>query len=243
MHGGGSILGILLARVKRFVGRDDEDAPESETAPAKRRRTWARTLLLVPLLIALFFISIAELGHPAAGKAGRRTGIIAALEDPLALFAERSPGERGAGPLLSTKPGGPAERVLSGVRDRDPAAGAPPAVAPITPDDIAALGNGVPGDGGLPGGGDAPGQALGNASPFFAPFTPAGFGDPGDPGIVRSPTPPGDGPPGFPPPPLGGVTAVPEPATWAMLILGFFGIGAALRRRREPRSGNTCRAP
>jgi hypothetical protein len=35
---------------------------------------------------------------------------------------------------------------------------------------------------------------------------------------------------------LGGVTglitAIPEPATWATMILGFFGIGAMLRRRR-----------
>jgi hypothetical protein len=29
------------------------------------------------------------------------------------------------------------------------------------------------------------------------------------------------------------VTAVPEPATWAMLILGFFGLGAALRANRR----------
>jgi hypothetical protein len=29
-----------------------------------------------------------------------------------------------------------------------------------------------------------------------------------------------------------GVASVPEPATWAMLILGFFGLGAMLRRRR-----------
>ena len=29
-----------------------------------------------------------------------------------------------------------------------------------------------------------------------------------------------------------GVASVPEPATWAMLILGFFGLGSALRRRR-----------
>jgi len=30
----------------------------------------------------------------------------------------------------------------------------------------------------------------------------------------------------------GGVTGVPEPQTWAMLVLGFAGLGAALRRRR-----------
>ena len=238
---GGSILGILFACVKRLFGRE-EDAPEGEPAPSERRKRWTRALLLVPVLTALFFISIAELGHPAAGKAGR-SGIIAALADPLALFAARSPGERGAGALLSTKPGGPAERVLSEVRDRDPAAGDPPAdpVAPITPDDVAALGNGVPSDGGLPGGAGGPGGgggAPGGVSPFFAPFTPPSFGGaPRGPGFAGPP--PGDGPPGIgiiPPPPLGGVSTVPEPATWAMLILGFFGAGAALRRARRANS-------
>jgi hypothetical protein len=29
------------------------------------------------------------------------------------------------------------------------------------------------------------------------------------------------------------VSGVPEPATWAMMILGFAGIGAALRRRNR----------
>lgn len=29
-----------------------------------------------------------------------------------------------------------------------------------------------------------------------------------------------------------GAPAVPEPATWAMMLLGFFGIGAAMRRQR-----------
>lgn len=31
---------------------------------------------------------------------------------------------------------------------------------------------------------------------------------------------------------FGSVAAVPEPATWAMMLLGFFGLGAALRSRR-----------
>lgn len=30
------------------------------------------------------------------------------------------------------------------------------------------------------------------------------------------------------------VAAVPEPATWAMMLLGFFGVGLALRRRANP---------
>ena len=32
----------------------------------------------------------------------------------------------------------------------------------------------------------------------------------------------------------GAVAAVPEPATWAMMLLGFGGIGVAMRRRRKP---------
>lgn len=31
-------------------------------------------------------------------------------------------------------------------------------------------------------------------------------------------------------------SAVPEPATWAMLVLGFGGVGAVIRRRRAPRN-------
>jgi hypothetical protein len=33
---------------------------------------------------------------------------------------------------------------------------------------------------------------------------------------------------------LGTSAAVPEPATWAMMLLGFGGIGVAMRRRRKP---------
>ncbi|HEX4507113.1 MAG TPA: PEPxxWA-CTERM sorting domain-containing protein, partial [Alphaproteobacteria bacterium] len=47
-------------------------------------------------------------------------------------------------------------------------------------------------------------------------------------------TPPTDPPP-VDPPPSGGeppITGVPEPAAWAMLVLGFGGLGAVLRRQR-----------
>lgn len=32
---------------------------------------------------------------------------------------------------------------------------------------------------------------------------------------------------------LGGIAAIPEPATWAMMIIGFGGVGAMVRRRRH----------
>ena len=37
------------------------------------------------------------------------------------------------------------------------------------------------------------------------------------------------------PPPIGG--AIPEPATWLMLILGFFGVGAAMRSKGAAGAG------
>jgi len=49
------------------------------------------------------------------------------------------------------------------------------------------------------------------------------------------PPPPTPEPPPPPPPP---VSAVPEPATWAMMIFGFAFIGGTLRRRRIARSAN-----
>jgi len=41
-------------------------------------------------------------------------------------------------------------------------------------------------------------------------------------------------------PPTGPVSAVPEPGTWAVLILGFFAIGWAMRRRAQLRPGLTA---
>ncbi len=53
------------------------------------------------------------------------------------------------------------------------------------------------------------------------------------------------GPPGQQPPPSGSPTetppAVPEPATWAMMILGFGTIGLASRRRRDAERGSPTR--
>jgi hypothetical protein len=201
----------------------ERKAESSEHPPAAaRRRRWRRTLLLVPLLVGV--VAVAEPGPAVIGtaiaKVGGAGGLVAALKDPLSLFADRSPGERGAGALFNTKPDKPEERVLSSEREREPPLGAasvPPDPAfSFAPD---ALANALPQERVLGGERDGPFIPLGN---FYDPdITPGRFtalppGGPGGGGIPIEP--------GIP-------TGVPEPATWAMLILGFFGIGMAARRR------------
>jgi hypothetical protein len=51
---------------------------------------------------------------------------------------------------------------------------------------------------------------------------------PGPPGVETPPPPNVPGGPGVPP-----VGGVPEPATWGLMLVGFFGLGGALRRRRR----------
>ena len=182
--------------------------------------------MLVPLLVALFFVAVAERGHPATGKAGA-AGIVAALEDPLSLFGDRSPGGRGAGALLSTKPertaalaDGPEERVLSGVRDRDPGFGDIP---PGLGDPVFGVGPEA----------SVAGRTLpGDAPPSDDPFS---GGPLGGPSFASSQPLLGQAPPGFLSDP--GVPAVPEPGTWAMMILGFFAVGLAVRRRARKQTG------
>lgn len=205
----------------------EQQDESSKVAPAAEgtRNRWKRTLLLTALFVCLFFVAVAERGGPAISKI-RKDGIVATLLDPMSLFAGRSPGER-EGALLPTKlaKAGPEERVLSEVRDRDPGAGDPPADPGLLPD--AALPGSRAADG-LPGG---PAGFAPFGAPFGAPgdpgdgFIPGGGGIPGGPGV----------PPGTPPPGGGIPSGIPEPGTWAVMILGFFAVGWAMRRRAHLR--------
>lgn len=103
----------------------------------------------------------------------------------------------------------------------------------LAPEDQPLLGVPVAGYGDNGAGGDAPGGVL-PSSPGY----PTGGGPGGGVPVVVVPTGPGGGvTPGNPvisvPPPV--TSSVPEPTTWAIMVMGFGLIGGAMRRRRTPR--------
>ena len=174
-----------------------------------------------------------------------RAAVAAALRNPMSVFDARSPGARVGGVLLQTKRrlaatrrAGPApavalpprERVLAMTRSRPlPISGG----APLTQaaPDLALLGQpsaltpvgAVPVLGGAPGF-DVPPFTFGESPGFAAgPFNPNGPGNPPGPGTPGQPGTSNPESPG---------SAVPEPATWLMLVLGLGFVGHTLRRRR-----------
>ena len=208
-----------------------------------------RALLLAPVLVSMLALAVGP-GNEAISRAAKEK-IIAALQDPLSLFSDRSPGERRPGALLATKKGGPHERVLSTVRERPQASDLPPGTeTPIFPaaspaDQFAgppAFGppfsntpfsapgpppagfppGGAP-PGGIPPGGFPPGGTPPGAPPPGEP--PPGGPPPGGP-------PPGGPPPGEPPGPPPPIP-VPEPPTWTIMLLGLLAAGMRLRAVRR----------
>ena len=149
-----------------------------------------------------------------------------------AMLAERSPGERPEGALASLKHKRQAalhERALPKVRGPGPTAYealvGPPPSSPLAPPPQAPLYTTLAGGPPVP------------VPTTVPPGTPGGGGPP----VLSDIPPPGGGGGGFAPPPIittaapevpqTPATPVPEPATWAMMILGFALIGRTLRRR------------
>jgi hypothetical protein len=157
---------------------------------------WKRRRWLLPALAMLMLVAAPELGDVAMSSVNLRK-LIAALENPLALLAKRSPGNR-SGTVVSIKgKARPHERVLSSVRDRP---------APVVAD-IPSVNLDMPVVVDIPPGALAPApppQApLSPAQIFGAPFGPPGFfGGPVFPpgGFFPGGTPPGTTPPGTTPP-------------------------------------------
>ncbi|MES2493420.1 MAG: PEP-CTERM sorting domain-containing protein [Pseudomonadota bacterium] len=170
-------------------------------------------LLALSVMVPFNSQILSGLGHGASA-------LYAALRNPSALIAGRSPGSRGSD-LIQSKPvkkvadAGPTERVLPEIRQR-PAAGAIPVISI-----------------------DAP--ALAGLAPgaFPEPFGPGGLsalsGGGTGPGFVGSvPTlADGGGGGGGVPPVAPPTSPVPEPATWMLMILGIFGVGVGLRRNQR----------
>ena len=154
---------------------------------------------------------------------------VQAAERLMAMLDARSPGERAAGALTQTK-----LRLASSPRKNTPVKPQPPVTPPI--EELARIINPVPPalpvdvvPPILPPPAAAeiipPASLLASAPPGFSSGIIGGGG-----GFVA---PPGSSAPPtseVPPPPV--TSAVPEPGTWAMMLLGFAMIGSATRRRK-----------
>jgi len=191
----------------------------TETASRTRRRltvVGAAALVAVPALMLV--------GHGTA----LQSALAAAIADPASILAGRSPGARTPGAFTQTKlryakPSvrqhrNPTERVLGQVRTRPN--GAVPWGGDVNP--LIGMALDIP-----PGAfGEILGDGLGLGGPGVVGFAGApATGVVGGPGSIGGGTPPIQ--PVFPP-----VSAIPEPSTWLMTILGFFAAGVGLRRQR-----------
>ena len=189
------------------------------------------------LIFALIYVIFSGGAVKAIGAAG--------LIDPLSVFADRSPGSRGAGALAQTKlayandtrspggggPQGPTERVLSNLRYRPLVPGVPFEYGPEMPLSIGAPALELPllpteaqsSLGSFPGGigGSGPIGFLNTGSAGGLPSSGGAAGTPGS-GTAETP-----------------VSAVPELATWMTMVAGLFSIGWALRSQRG-RDGQKC---
>lgn len=197
------------------------------------------------MAIALLLLAIMSITIPAfSGDGGN---LLAQTTDVLNRFVARSPGERDEANLLKGKDrkeksladrlfgrrvnggGDPEQRALGKIFDTPPEDSVKELVQ--GPPGLLALGEPVPS--GLLPGSDIAAPGSGPSSGFpggISTVVPSGPGaTPGGPN-PGNPTPGGPTDPGGEPP----VAAVPEPGTWALMLIGFGLCGAILRRRKKP---------
>lgn len=188
------------------------------------RRAWTgkQRLPLAAGFIVLLFAFAVALPIPSLGGSSVAVAAIQRAKSFIELMHQRSPGKRLVGHLVKTKHKKLAlhERALPKIRKRPELAVSPPfltelppalvdLVAPPIPVELASL------------------EAM-PVGPFGAPSGfPPGFFSPPTGGFILPPTETPSTPPIVVPP----QTAVPEPATWAMMLFGFGLMGWTLRRR------------
>ena len=214
------------------LGGGKERPPISSLKQRKLRRALALSA------ISLIAVSSTGIGVTSIVSPHAMAAAAAALRDQASVLTRRSPGARGQALMLTKhKPaalaaaehaGGPKPKPPPVFAETETAGETPPPGAVVAPVPLAALGSpaespgpailaeaaplglappGEVGFGGLPGLG-----SPGGGGPIFVSSSPGGGGGGGPIAITPSPT--------------------PEPSVWAMLLIGFFGVGGVLRVRR-----------
>ncbi|MBE1526364.1 hypothetical protein GGC65_000820 [Sphingopyxis sp. OAS728] len=193
------------------------------------------------MAIALLLLAIMSMTIPAfSGDGGK---LLAQTTDVLERFVGRSPGERDETDLLKGKKnrdepladrlfgrringgGDPEQRALGKIFDTPPE----DSIKELVDGPPGPLALGEPVGSGIPALGDVGGGSSSGFPGGISTVVPSGpAATPGGPN-PGNPTPGGPTDPGVTPP----VAAVPEPGTWALMLIGFGLCGAVLRRRRR----------